>query len=232
MDTFSRYPVDDPDVDDEQADVEATTHIHATLFQAQRDHNTDDRILALLEDPISCISKQKRIRTLNTNSFSPQPSMASHPTIADSTASWDPSSPFVTTYGLPTRCSCMSRVAVPTRLRKRSTASCNRPIKAKTILYAGPDRWSTGYPSQTIFTLWSTAAQRAQNAFPPTPLSLSWSNRRRPARSICAASNLFQLAGHHFLVYTDRFSGWPTVSTCGRTATSARVISLLKESMS
>ena len=115
-DSFSRYPVDDPDVDDEQADVEATTHIHATLFQAQRDHTTDDRIVALLEDPISCISKQKRIRTLNTNSFSPQPSMASHPTIADSTASWDTSSPFVTTYGLPTRCSCMSRVAVPTRL--------------------------------------------------------------------------------------------------------------------
>ena len=48
----------------------------------------------------------------------------------------------------------------------------------------------------------------------------------------CAASDLFQLAGHHFLVYTDRFSGWPTVGTCGRTATSAQVISLLKEWMS
>ena len=48
----------------------------------------------------------------------------------------------------------------------------------------------------------------------------------------CAASDLFQLAGHHFLVYTDRFSGWPTVGSCGRTATSAQVISLLKEWMS
>ena len=48
----------------------------------------------------------------------------------------------------------------------------------------------------------------------------------------CAASDLFQLAGHHFLVYTDRFSGWPTVGTCGRTATSTQVISLLKEWMS
>ena len=45
----------------------------------------------------------------------------------------------------------------------------------------------------------------------------------------CAASDLFQLAGHHFLVYTDRFSGWPTVSSCGRTVTSTQVISLLKE---
>ena len=43
--------MDDPDVDDEQADVEATAHVHAMLFLAQRDHTTDDRILALLEDP-------------------------------------------------------------------------------------------------------------------------------------------------------------------------------------
>ena len=51
VDCFSRYPVDDPDVDKEQADVEATAHIHAMLFQAKRDHTTDDRILALLENP-------------------------------------------------------------------------------------------------------------------------------------------------------------------------------------
>ena len=37
VDCFSRYPVDDPDVDDEQADVEKTAHIHAMLFQSQRD---------------------------------------------------------------------------------------------------------------------------------------------------------------------------------------------------
>ena len=92
VDCFSHYPVDDPDVDDEEADVEATTHIHAMLFQAQRDHTTDDRILALLEDPISRGSKQKRIRTLTTNNFSPQPSMASHPTSTDSTAPWGHSS--------------------------------------------------------------------------------------------------------------------------------------------
>ena len=51
VDCFSRYPVGDPDVDDEQADVGATPHIHAMLLQAQRDHTTNDRILALLEDP-------------------------------------------------------------------------------------------------------------------------------------------------------------------------------------
>ena len=44
----------------------------------------------------------------------------------------------------------------------------------------------------------------------------------RPFES--TASDLFQLAGHHFLVYTDRFSGWLTVGTCGRTATLAQVI--------
>ena len=51
MDCFFRYPVDDQDVDDEQADVEATTHIHAMLFRAQREHTTNDQILAFLEDP-------------------------------------------------------------------------------------------------------------------------------------------------------------------------------------
>ena len=183
VDCFSRYPVDDPGIDDEQAFVEATAHIHAMLFQAQRDHTTDDRILALLEDPISRVSKQKRIRTLNTNN-SPQPSMASHLTSADSTAPWDPFSPFVTTYGLPTGLSCMAHAWwFPHDSGKRFSTSCTPPIKAKTALYAGPDRWSTGHPSQTIFAMWSVAARRAQNASPPTPLSPSWSNRRRPARS-------------------------------------------------
>ena len=51
VDCFSRYPVDDPDVDNEQADVEEIAHIHAMLFQAKRDHTNDDRILALLENP-------------------------------------------------------------------------------------------------------------------------------------------------------------------------------------
>ena len=45
------------------------------------------------------------------------------------------------------------------------------------------------------------------------------------------AADLFQLGGKQFLVYTDRFSGWPTVGTCGRTATSLQVINLLKEWM-
>ena len=43
------------------------------------------------------------------------------------------------------------------------------------------------------------------------------------------AADLFQLGGKQFLVYTDRFSGWPTVGTCGRTATSLQVVNLLKE---
>ena len=141
-----------------------------------------------LRTPISRVSKQKLIRTLNTNNFSPQPSMASHPTSADSMAPWDPSSPFFTTYELPTGLSCMAQAWwFPYDSGKRFSTSCIPPIKlkAKTALYAGPDRWSTGHPSQTIFAMWSVAARRAQNAFPPmcTPLSPSWSNRRRPARS-------------------------------------------------
>ena len=186
-----------------------------------------------LRTPISRVSKQKRIRTLNTNNFSSQPSMASHPTSADSTAPWDPSSPFVTTYGLPTGLSCMAHAWWFLHdSGKRSSTSCTPPIKAKTALYAGPDKWSTGHLSQMIFAMWSVAARRAQNAFPPMPLEplLVEPPPSRPFE--CAASDLFELAGHHFLVYTDRFSGWPTVGTCGRTATSAQVISLLKEWMS
>ena len=40
------------------------------------------------------------------------------------------------------------------------------------------------------------------------------------------AADLFQVSGKQLLVYTDRFSGWPAVGTCGRTATSLKVINL------
>ena len=105
-------------------------------------------------------------------------------------------------------------------------------MKAKTALYTGPDRWCTGHPEQTIFAMESVAARRVQNAFLPTPLSPSCSNCRHPARSSVLPPTSFKLAGHYLLVYIDRLSGWPTVGTCGGTATSAQVISLLKVWMS
>ena len=45
------------------------------------------------------------------------------------------------------------------------------------------------------------------------------------------AADLFHYSGRTFLVYTDRYSGWPAVSTTGRTATSSDIIYLLKEWM-
>ena len=157
--------------------------------------------------------------------------MASHPTSADSTAHWDSSSPFVTTYGVPTGLSCMAHAWwFPHDSGKRSSTSGTPPIKAKTALYARPDRWSTSWPSITndnrnVVCSCAVCAERLPS-HAPEPLLVE----PPPSRPFeCAASDLFQLAGHYFLVYTDRFFGWPTVGTCGRTATSAQVISLLKE---
>ena len=45
------------------------------------------------------------------------------------------------------------------------------------------------------------------------------------------AADLFHYSGRTFLVYTDRYSGWPAVGTTGRTSTSSDVIYLLKEWM-
>ena len=54
----------------------------------------------------------------------------------------------------------------------------------------------------------------------------------RPSRPFKnTAADLFHYSGRTFLVYTDRYSGWPAVGTTGRTATSLDVIYLLKEWM-
>ena len=51
VDCFSRYPVDDPDAVDEEADLQTPANTHAMLLQAHQDPTTGDQILALLEDP-------------------------------------------------------------------------------------------------------------------------------------------------------------------------------------
>ena len=59
-------------------------------------------------------------------------------------------------------------------------------------------------------------------------MSPSRSNCRRPARSSVLLPTSFKLAGDHLRVYIDPFYGWPTDGTCGGTATSTQVISMLK----
>ena len=233
VDCFSRYPVDDPDVDDEQADVEATAHIHVMLFKAQRDHNTDDRILALLEDP-----HLTRLKTeANQDPQYQQLLIATqHGFPSDKRRLDGTLGPFfairhdlwtadgIVMYG--------SRVVVPARLRQEvlhelhsSHQGQDRTLRrARQVVY-----WpSITNDIRNVVRSCAACAERLPS-HAPEPLLVE----PPPPRPFeCAASDLFQLAGHHFLVYTVRFSGWPTVGTCGRTATSAKVISLLKEWMS
>ena len=233
VDCFSRYPMDDPDVDDEQADVEATAHIHAMLFQVQRDHTTDDRILALLED-----THLTRLKTeANQDPQYQQLLIATqHGFPSDERRLDGTLGPFFTIrhdlwtadrivmYG-----SC---VVVPARLRQEvlhklhsSNQGQDRTLsRARQVVY-----WPsiTNDISNVVRSCAACAKRLPSHA--PEPLVVE----PPPSRPFeCTASDLFQLAGHHFLVYTDRLSGWPTVGTCGRTATSAQVISLLKEWMS
>ena len=49
--------------------------------------------------------------------------------------------------------------------------------------------------------------------------------------NLSVAVDLFQLAGHFYLVLTGRFSNWPMVACCGRTATADTVICILKDWM-
>ena len=51
VDCFSRYPVDDPDAVEEEADLQTPANTHAMLLQAHQDPTTGDQIHALLEDP-------------------------------------------------------------------------------------------------------------------------------------------------------------------------------------
>ena len=235
VDCFSRYPVDDPDVDDEQADVEATAHIHAMLFQAQRDHTTDDidRILALLEDPHLTRRKTEanqdpqyqQLLTATQHGF-PSDKRRLDGTLGPFFAIrhdlWTADG--IVMYG--------SRVVVPARLRQEvlhelhsSHQGQDRTLRrARQVVY-----WpSITNDIRNVVRSCAACAERLPS-HAPEPLLVE----PPPSRPFeCAASDLFQLAGHHFLVYTDRFSGWATVGTCGRTATSDQVISLLKEWMS
>ena len=71
----------------------------------------------------------------------------------------------------------------------------------------------------TLITYWPK--QRAYLLSDPLP--------PRPFEN--TAADLFHYSGHTFLVYTDRYSGWPAVGTTGHTSTSSDVIYLLKEWM-
>ena len=49
----------------------------------------------------------------------------------------------------------------------------------------------------------------------------------RPFESV--ASDLCHVAGKTFLALVDRYSGWPIVSDCGRSATTTVIIRLMKD---
>ena len=215
VDCFSRYPVDDPDVDDEQADVEATAHKHAMLFEAKRDHTSEDRILALLEDP--------------------------HLTHLKTEANWDPQYQQLLTaiqHGFPSDKRRLdrtlgpyfairhdlwtadgivmygSRVVVPARLRQEVL------LRELHSSHLGQDH-TLCQARQVVY--WPTITNGIRNvvrscaAFTerlPSHTSAPLLVKPQPSRSFeSSASDLFQMAGHHFLVYTDRFSGWPTSVT-------------------
>ena len=170
VDCFSRYPVDDPTLTMRKLPLRRLRTYTRWCFKPREITPPMIGFWRFLRIPISRVSKQRRIRTLDTKTFSPQPSMSSLPTSADSMAPSDLSSPFITTYGLPTGLSCEAHAwYFPHDSGRRSSASCTPVMKTNTALYARPDRWSIGHPSQTIFAMWSVAARRAQNAFPPTP---------------------------------------------------------------
>ena len=78
--------------------------------------------------------------------------------------------------------------------------------------------------------MWFAAVQSVRNAFRPMPPSLSSSTHRHPAPSSAPLQIYFSSVESSFSS-TPRFSGWPTVGTCGRTATSLQVVNLLKEWM-
>ena len=64
---------------------------------------------------------------------------------------------------------------------------------------------------------------------PSQPFEPVLSDQRADRPFEKCAADLFQVGDVQFLVFTDRFSGWPFVGKCGRSATTASVVSLLKQ---
>ena len=124
-----------------------------------------------------------------------------------------------------------SRVVIPATLRKDILRQLHASHQGqdRTLRRA---RQMVYWPSITndIRNVVRSCAECAERlpSHAPEPLLLDPPPSRPFERT---AADLFQLGGKQFLVYTDRFSGWPTVGTCGRTATSLQVVNLLKEWM-
>ena len=134
-----------------------------------------------LRTPTPRFSKQKRIETLNTNHFLPQPSMASHPTRADSTATLDPS-------WLEVLRELLSSHQGQDRTLRRVWQVVYWPSITNDIRN---DSWRL----VKIFAMRSVAERRAQNAFPHMHLSPFWSNRRRRPTHSTALLPITSLAG-------------------------------------
>ena len=124
-----------------------------------------------------------------------------------------------------------SRVVIPATLRKdvlrqlhASHQGQDRTLRrARQVVY---------WPSITndIRNVVRSCAECAERlpSHAPEPLLIDPPPSRPFERT---AADLFQLGGKQFVVYADRFSGWPTAGTCGHTATSLQVVNLLKEWM-
>ena len=232
VDCFSRYPVDDPDAVDEEADLQTPANTHAMLLQAHEDPTTGDQIHALLEDPRVARLKEEANRDPHYRQLR---EAIEHGFPADKRRIDDALGPFfairhdlwiadeLVMYG--------SWVVIPATLRKdvlrqlhASHQGQDRTLRrARQVVY---------WPSITngIRNVVRSCAECAERlpSHAPEPLLIDPPPSRPFERT---AADLFQLGGKQFLVYTDRFSGWPTVGTCGRTATSLQVINLLKEWM-
>ena len=231
VDCFSRHPVDDPSPDDSQEDDEAAAYVRAMLLGAHTDGATGDHILPLLDPHLTRLrteansdDKYKRLRTTVQQGFPTnkrQLDAATAPFYGLRQDLWVTDD--LVMYG--------SRVIIPASLRREVLHGLHASHQGqdRTLRRARQVVYWPGITSdiQNMIRSCPACAERLPS-HAPEPL-LSDPLPSRPFEN--TAADLFHYSGRTFLVYTDRYSGWPAVGTTGRTATSSDVIYLLKEWM-
>ena len=230
-DCFSRHPVEDPTSSDHQADDDdATAFVQAALLNIQP-VSADAKALPLFADPhlarlqaaANRDAQYKQLRTAVQHGPLARQHQATLPTAFAAIKHDLWVSDNLVMYG--------SRVVVPAQLRQEVLRELHTAHQGqdRTLRRARQAVYWPGITTdiRNMVRGCAACAERLPSQA-PEPLQ-SDPLPSRPFES--TAADLFHIAGRAFLVYTDRFSGWPDVGTTGRTASSTQVIRLLKEWM-
>ena len=229
-DALSRAPVDTPTPDDEDDSAEIGPQIRCMLTRSLAETEPDgtrvspveDVMLTRLQDAASTDAEYQALCTVVQNGFpNEKADLASH-----LRPYWPVRDRLALEDGLLV---CGPRLVIPSRLRREVLSRLHDSHQGiirtqrrarQTVYWPGVDRdVANVVQSCASCRTYLPSRQREPLLSDPAP--------SRPFESV--STDFFSHAGHNYLVYVDRLSGWPIVASCPGDCTARTLIRHLRQ---